>query len=69
MLIKQLLGPVWNMLVQFGLEIIESVQRRSACWIKSSYDPVLQKWTNLQTPVLVNLVGLFFIYEQNISQF
>ena len=36
---------VWSPYAAGDIKIIESVQRRSARWIKSSYDPVLQRWT------------------------
>ena len=36
---------VWSSCAAGDIKIIESVQRKSAHWIKNSYDPVLQRWT------------------------
>ena len=36
---------VWSPYAAGDIKAIESVQRRSARWIKSSYDPILQNWT------------------------
>ena len=36
---------VWSSYAAGDIKIIESVQRKSAHWIKNSYDPVLQRWT------------------------
>ena len=36
---------VWSPYAVGDIKMIESVQRRSASWIKSFYNPVLQNWT------------------------
>ena len=60
---------VWSPYAAGDIKIIESVQRRSARWIKALMILSFKDGLNLQTPVLVNLVGLFYIYEEYISQF
>jgi len=37
--------PVWSPFTSTNIQLIESVQRRAACWICSTWNPQLHQWS------------------------